>query len=120
MAAPRSIGSPARRSTRPNSTDVASSFRPSTSSSVVPPLRWPTPCRTAAGARVAAPDPPVGRPSVSATGSGSGPDLGEVGARGCAANGANVLFVLQDDAETLVDELRGQFPSAERHEGGGP
>jgi hypothetical protein len=52
--------------------------------------------------------------------SAAGGGLGEIAPRPLAANVADVLLVLEDDAERLVDELRRELARAQRQEGGGP
>src|SRR6187200_2011072 len=94
--------SPAARSARPNPTASASSSRPSTASP-------PNGERTTAGS--------VGW-VIETSGGRAG--LGQVTARRLATDPADVLLVLEDDAERLVDELRGQLARAERQQGRGP
>src|SRR3954470_13338543 len=88
--APRSVGSPAARSARPNPTDSARSRRPSTSG--------PHGARTIAGSFAS-------RGVVIVVASGRSARLREIRACGFAANPTDVLFVLEDDAECLVDDL---------------
>src|SRR3954464_6947973 len=104
--APRSVGSPAARSARPKPTDSASSRRPSTSG--------PHGARTIAGSFGS-------RGNVMAVlRRGPGPRLGQIGPGGLAPDPADVLLVLEDDAEGLVDDLAGQLPRAEAEERGRP
>src|SRR5258705_9288582 len=103
--APRSVVIPAARSALPNPTDSASNRRPSTSG--------PHGARTIAGSFGS-------RGGIIGSGRRLRARLGEVGAGRRAADPADVLLVLEDDAERLVDDLAGQLARPEAEERRGP
>src|SRR5262249_47052104 len=104
-AAPRSVGRPAARRARPKPALSARSRRPSTSGP-----HGAAPIAGSFGSRGIV---IVGR-------SAAGGGLLEIRPRGVAADAADVLLVLEDDAERLVDDLAGQLARAERQERGRP